>query len=130
MFGTSGHEQLEEEARERWGHTDAYSESARRTARYGQADWGAIHAEAQEIVSDFAALMRAGESPRGPRARAVAERHRQHISRWFYPCAPDVHRALGEMYVADRRFARSYENVANGLAAYVRNAIRANAAGP
>ena len=41
-------------------------------------------------------------------------------------CAP----GLGEMYVADRRFACSYENVANGFAAYMRNAIRANAAGP
>ena len=38
-----------------------------------------------------------------------------------------MHRRLGEMYVADQRFARNYEQVAEGLAAYVRVAYGANA---
>ena len=37
----------------------------------------------------------------------LAERHRQHISRWFYECGYDVHRGLAEMYVADARFAET-----------------------
>jgi hypothetical protein len=40
-----------------------------------------------------------------------------------------MHRHLGEMYVADARFARNYEQHAEGLAAYVRDAIAANAEG-
>jgi hypothetical protein len=39
-----------------------------------------------------------------------------------------MHRHLGEMYVADPRFARTYEQQAEGLAGYVRAAIAANAA--
>jgi hypothetical protein len=39
-----------------------------------------------------------------------------------------MHRALGEMYVADPRFTVTYEKVEPGLAAYVRDAIAANAA--
>jgi hypothetical protein len=39
-----------------------------------------------------------------------------------------MHRALGEMYVADPRFAANYEKIEPGLAAYVRDAIAANAA--
>lgn len=108
MFEGFDHGEHEEEARERWGHTDSYRESARRTAGYREEDWKAIHAEAQDIVGEFADLMRSGERASGERARAVAERHRQHISRWFYRCAPDMHRALGEMYVADQRFAAGY----------------------
>lgn len=117
----------EDEARERWGHTEAFRESARRTERYGEAEWAAIRGEAEEIVGQLVSAMRAGEPPDGSRARKLAERHRQHISRWFYPCSPQMHRRLGEMYVADERFAGTYERVAPGLAQYFRDAIAANA---
>jgi MerR family transcriptional regulator, thiopeptide resistance regulator len=71
--------------------------------------------------------MHAGEPSDGPAVRGVAERHREHISRWFYPCSPVLHRGLGEMYVADERFAQTYERQAAGLARYFRDAIVANA---
>ena len=71
--------------------------------------------------------MRAGEPADGAAARALAERHREHISRWFYPCSPQMHRGLGEMYIADERFTRTYEREAEGLAAYLHDAIVANA---
>jgi DNA-binding transcriptional MerR regulator len=119
--------EYEEEARERWGHTEAYRESARRTTAYGPDEWATIRAEFEEIVREFATLLRAGEAASGERARAVAERHRRHLSRWFYPCSPRMHAGLGEMYVADKRFTRGYEREAEGLAAYVRDAIAANA---
>ena len=117
----------EDEARERWGHTDAYQESARRAAGYGEREWTQIRAEADRVVADFAALMAAGEPAEGAPARAVAERHRQHIRRWFYEVSPQMHRNLGEMYIADDRFQRSYEQVAPGLAGYVHDAVLANA---
>jgi DNA-binding transcriptional MerR regulator len=117
----------EDEARERWGNTEAYRESARRAQRYGDAEWADIRREAEEIVHELASLLRAGEPADGERPRGLAERHRRHISRWFYPCSPEMHRGLGEMYVADERFARNYEREAGGLAAYFRDAIVANA---
>ena len=40
---------------------------------------------------------------------------------------PEFHRNLGDMYVADPRFARTYEDQEPGLAQYVRDAIHANA---
>jgi len=60
-------------------------------------------------------------------AMDAAEQARQHITRWFYDCPVDMHRNLGDMYVADERFTATYEKVAPGLAAYVRDAIHANA---
>ncbi len=127
MFKDFDPNEYEDEARERWGHTDAYKESGRRAASYDEAQWSAIRAETEQQVSDFAAVMAAGEPADGEPARAVAERHRQHITLWFYPVSLAMHRNLAEMYVADPRFGANYDRVAPGLAAYVREAILANA---
>jgi MerR family transcriptional regulator, thiopeptide resistance regulator len=117
----------EDEARQRWGDTDAYRESARRTAAYGDREWAEIGAEAEAIVGEFAALMSVGEPSAGENARAVAERHRDHLARWFYPASTDMHRNLAGLYVADPRFAAGYDKVADGLARYVHDAVVANA---
>lgn len=129
MFDGFDQSEYEEEARERWGHTEAYRESMHRTQDYGEAEWAEIRRETGQIAGDLVALMRAGEPATGDAARAAAERHRQHISRWFYSCSPQMHRGLGEMYVADDRFARAYEREAPGLAQYFHDAIVANAEG-
>jgi DNA-binding transcriptional MerR regulator len=129
MFDGFDPSEYEDESRERWGHTEAYRESARRTATYGDEEWGQIRAEWEEIVRAFAALLAAGEPATGEAARAVAERHRQHITRWFYPCSLQIHRGLAEMYVSDDRFKQNYERQAAGLAAYVHDATIANAGG-
>ena len=60
---------------------------------------------------------------------ALAEEHRQSIDRWFYPCPPERHIGLGEMYIADPRFEKYWEDRAEGLARYVHDAIKANAGG-
>jgi MerR family transcriptional regulator, thiopeptide resistance regulator len=127
MFEDFDGTQYEQEARERWGHTDAYRESARRIAGYGEREWTQIRAEADAVVADFARLLAAGEPADGEAVRAAAERHRQHMTRWFYAVSPPMHRNLAEMYIADERFAASYERVAPGLARYVHDAVVANA---
>lgn len=126
MFEGFDASEYEDEARDRWGHTDAYRESARRARSYGDAEWAAIRGEAEEIVAELIRTMTAREPADGPKARALAERHREHISRWFYPCSPQMHRGLAEMYIADERFAQTYEREASGLARYFHDAIVAN----
>jgi DNA-binding transcriptional MerR regulator len=121
--------EYEDEARERWGQTDAYKQSARRMASYGEEQWREIKARAEEIERRLAQLLRSGQPADGEPARAAAEQARLHIDRWFYPCSVELHRALGEMYVADPRFAANYEKAEPGLAVYVRDAIVANASG-
>ena len=44
----------------------------------------------------------------------AVERHRLLIDRWFYPCSRAMHAQLGEMYVADPRFAATYEAIRPG----------------
>jgi hypothetical protein len=42
-------------------------------------------------------------------------------------CPPAMHRSLGEMYLADPRFTKHYEDLAEGLAQWVHDAWAANA---
>lgn len=128
VFGTDAFAEYQQEAEQRWGETDAWKESARRTARYTKADWIEIKAEADANINGFADALRSGASPDGETAMALAEAHRQHIVRWFYDCGYPLHRGLAEMYVSDPRFTAAYDEVEPGLSAYVRDAIIANAA--
>lgn len=118
----------EPEVQERWGQTEAYKESARRTAKYSKAQWQAIKEEAEQINLDLAAVLDRGLPAASAEAMAIAERHRQHIERWFYPCAPAMHASISDMYVDDPRFQATYEAIRPGLATYAREAWRANAA--
>lgn len=119
--------QYEEEAKERWGGTEAYGESARRAKSYGRVEWEAIKAEADSIGARLAALMQSGAPPEDAATQAVIEEHRAHIERWFYPCSVSMQKALGEMYVADARFTANIDRSAPGLARYWRDAIVARA---
>ena len=83
VFGDFRHEDYEEEARDRWGETDAYKESQRRVASYTKEDWIKLKSESQDIEHRLAALMRSGATADGAKAMDAIEQHRQHISRWF-----------------------------------------------
>lgn len=128
VFGTdkvSG--EWAEEAKQRWGDTEAWKQSQRRTASCTKQDWLEIQAEVTAINTELAAAMRAGVPADDPRAMELAERHRQHICRWFYDCGYDMHRCLAQLYLADQRFARNYDDMAPGLAQYMHDAMNANA---
>jgi DNA-binding transcriptional MerR regulator len=117
-----------DEAKERWGDTDSFKESQRRTAAYTKEDWVRLKEEADEGLRQFRDLMQSGAPADGAAGQAMAEQHRQYIGRWFYDCGYEMHRCLADMYVADERFTATYEHVAPGLARYVHDAIVANAA--
>lgn len=121
VFGEHDPMQYAAEVEERWGDTDAFRESTRRASTYSKADWQLMKAEAEDHGRRLVEVFRAGHAD-------LAEEHRQHISRWFYDCSPAMHRTLGEMYVANPRFTNTYEDMAPGLAEWVKGAWFANAA--
>jgi len=127
VFGEFDPTEHAAEAEQRWGDTDAYRESRRRTSTYTKADWQAVKAENDAIVAEFLAAYRSGAPSTSDAAMVVAEAHRQSITRWFYDCSYEIHRGLAEMYVADARFAATYDQHAEGLSTYVHDTILANA---
>ena len=116
-----------DEARARWGHTEAFRESQRRAATYTQSDWDEIKRETDRLEARIAAAMCEGWPADSTIAMDLAEAHRELLSRWFYECSTQLHRSLGDMYVEDDRFVQHYEMRATGLASYLYEAINANA---
>jgi MerR family transcriptional regulator, thiopeptide resistance regulator len=114
------------EAEHRWGESDAWRTSQRRTRAYSKEDWARIEAQADAISSDVHAAMQQNLSTDTPEVLAIAERHRLHLDRWFYPCSHAMHAQIAGLYTADARFQAHYDNRAPGLAAYIESAIRAN----
>ncbi len=123
VFGDFDPSEYEREAEERWGGTDAYAQSAARTAGYSARDWETIKAEADAIYATFADLARRSAPPDGPEAVEAVDAHREHLSRWFYECTPEIHAGLGQMYVADERFRSTIDRHGEGTAGYISQAI-------
>lgn len=127
IFGDGFGDEYAAEAQERWGETDAWRQSSARTKGYTPADWEQIKAESEAVNDAFVAALTAGRPATSVEAMDAAEAHRVQIETWFYDLTHDFHRGLADMYVADPRFTKTYEDIAPGLAAYVRDAIHANA---
>ncbi|MGW3455417.1 MerR family transcriptional regulator [Streptomyces albidoflavus] len=120
-------DQYADEARQRWGHTDAYRESQRRTASYTKADWQRLKDEFDALHAHVAELLAQGVPADAPEAMDAAEEHRRFIDGAHYPCDARMHTCLADMYVTDPRFTATYEAIRPGLAQYLHDAIHANA---
>jgi DNA-binding transcriptional MerR regulator len=126
IFGPNYSENYETEAEERWGNTDAWAQSQARTATFSKQQWIEIKQAGDDLNRRLAATMTAGAAPDSVEAMDLAEEHHQSIQT-FYDCPYPMHRGLAEMYVTDERFAKTYNDVAPGLAVWLRDAINANA---
>ncbi|MFC6064693.1 MerR family transcriptional regulator [Streptomyces ochraceiscleroticus] len=127
VFGDFDPDQYAEETERRWGGTEAYKESQRRAAMYTKEDWKRLTADFDAIHHRMGELLAQGVPAGSEAAMDVAEEHRRFISRHHYECSYEMHACLGEMYVADERFTATYEAIRPGLAAYMRDAMLANA---
>lgn len=115
--------QYAEEAKARWGRTDAYRESERRTAEYAQADWQDIQRGMRELFDAFAAAK--ALNPADERVQALVIRWQQFITEHFYPCTDEILAGLGQMYACDERFRENIDRSGEGTAACMSRAIAA-----
>ncbi|MET9886023.1 MerR family transcriptional regulator [Streptomyces sp. NPDC006430] len=127
VFGDFDPDDHAEEVARRWGGTDAYEESARRSASYSKEDWQRIQDQADDIHRRLVVLMDSGGAAESVQAMDLAEEHRGWITQNHYACAYELHTCIGEMYVADERFTAYYDAIRPGLAVFLRDAILANA---
>lgn len=117
------------EAEQRWGGTDAWKQSAARTKRYTKDDWTRLKTEQQQIFDSIVAVWRTGVAAGSPEAMDAVEQHRLFIDRSFYDCPREFHARLGELYVADPRYAESMAGEPlDGYGEWLHDAIQANAA--
>lgn len=126
IFGETYNEDWETEAKERWGDTEAWEQSRQRVAAFTKDDWVRYKAETDALHSRLASGFRAGYVAEGSEAMDLAEEHRQWVG-LMWDCSPEMHRGLAEMYLADERFMKTYEDLGPGLTQWLHDAIHANA---
>ena len=114
-------DQYAEEAKARWGHTEAYRESAKRAAKWTEEDKKRLEAESGEIFSGFAALV--GTDPADARVQAMVARWQAFISKSYYTCTNEILAGLGQMYIADERFTKNIDGFGAGTSKLMSDAI-------
>lgn len=129
IFGTTAFsEEYAVEAEQRWGQSEAWQQSQRRAAKMTKQDWMTVKAEGDALLADLAAAKRAGVAPGSPAAGDLAARYRASIER-FYDCDDDMALGLVQMYLADERFTRYYDDAEPGLAQYLHDIVVASVTG-
>jgi DNA-binding transcriptional MerR regulator len=114
-------EKYAEEVKQRWGNTDAYKESERKTSKYTKEDWQRIKEKSENIYQKVIDNMDKG--PSDPTVQEAVAELRQNITDNFYNCTPEIFRGLGDMYVNDPRFTTNIDKYHDGLAAFLREAM-------
>ncbi|MER5631812.1 MerR family transcriptional regulator [Streptomyces nitrosporeus] len=109
----------------------SHDEAMERAAGHTKEDWRTLMGEAAVWREGLLAAFDAGEPADGTCAMDIAEAHRSHLTRWFTPCPPGMHRRIADDFVTDpRAFALVVpaSEQRPGLAGYLCRAVHANAA--
>jgi DNA-binding transcriptional MerR regulator len=114
-------EKYAEETRKKYGSSDAYRESQKRTAKYSKEEWAAIMNKGNEIYKQLVTLM--DKDPSDSKVQELVGQWRQHITDSFYTCTPEIFRGLGQLYVEDSRFTENIDKFGQGLAKFMSQAI-------
>ena len=113
--------QYADETKARWGNTQAYAESEKRTAKYSKADWHQIQSGMTRLFDAFAAVR--DLDPEDARVQALVKDWQQYITDHFYACTDEILAGLGQMYVCDERFKANIDQSGEGTAACMSRAI-------
>ncbi|NTW21914.1 MerR family transcriptional regulator [Candidatus Falkowbacteria bacterium] len=122
-FSKDEYEKYAAEAKERWGQTDAYKQSQERVRNMGKDGLKKVLEESSKLTLEISACMHAGVAPESQAAQKLIARHYDGL-RAFYEPNMEIYKSLAEMYVADERFKKNYERVAEGLAQYMQDAMK------
>lgn len=115
-------EKYAEEVKQKYGSSDAYKESSKKTSKYTKEDWARIQAKGKEIDKRIAEGMDKGPSDNNVQD-AIAEK-RQYITDNFYNCTIEIFRGLGDLYIQDQRFTENIDKQKVGLAKFMREAMK------
>ena len=120
----SARQQYEDEAKRRWGSTDAYKESQAKTTGYSKEKWNDVLAGMNSVFAEFAESKKCGESADSDTAQRLVKKLQDYITANFYHCTNDILAGLGQMYVCDERFKKNIDSHGEGTAEFVAEAIK------
>ena len=114
--------QYEDEARERWGDSPMYAESQAQWSSYSEEQKEAIKAEGGRLTVRMVSED-PNASPGDSDVQAAIGEYHAYLNKYFYTCDISFLRGLADNWVQDPRFAKNYERVREGGAAFVREAV-------
>lgn len=117
-------EQYKEEAKARWGNTDAYREYAQRVLQKTDNE---LRQNGEEMMQALMEIAQVKElEPDNALVQQKVKALQQCITDHYYTCTNEIFAALGEMYVDNVRFTQNIDSACGeGAALFIRDAIRA-----
>lgn len=109
------------EVKEKWGESDAYIESEKKTKNYGKEQWKLINAESNEIMKAF--FDNIDKPADSTEVQALVKRWQEFITKSFYKCTNEILAGLGQMYSGDGRFTENIDKNGEGTAEFMSKAI-------
>lgn len=117
-------QQYEDEAKQRWGNTDAYKESQAKTAGCSKEKWNDVLDGMNGVFAEFAESKKCGESADNGTAQLLVKKLQDYITENFYHCTDDILAGLGQIYVCDERFKSNIDRHGEGTAEFVSETIK------
>lgn len=114
-------EKYAEETKQKYGESDAYKESMKKTSKYTKEDWARINASNERIYGKIVANMDKGID--NLEVQNAVDELRQEITNNFYNCTIEIFRGLGDLYVNDERFTVNIDKHKQGLAKFLSEAM-------
>ena len=113
----------ENEARYRWGNTDAYREHEKKAKNYTKEKWAEINDGLMAIFAEFAECKNHEYDVNLPEVQSLVGKLQEYITQNYYTCANEILVGLGQMYVANERFKKNIDKYGEGTAEFVSNSI-------
>ena len=117
-------EEYAKEAEARWGQTEAYAESQKKTAAYGKEKWSDLQEGMSDLIRKFGNAMTQGATPTDEEVQGLVQQWKDFISANYYTCTNEILAGLGQMYVADERFKQNMDREQEGTAQFIADAIK------
>lgn len=123
-FDNSEFKRYKDEAKAKWGQTDAYKEHAEKTKDYSKDKWNLLVEEMNDIFAAFAVCRKNGEGPDSVKVQNLVKMLQNHITENYYHCTDEILEGLSQMYVLDERFKKNIDKNGDGTATFVSEAIK------
>ena len=115
-------EQYKQEAKEKWGGTEAYKEAERKAAGRTTEQESGVAEGLMDVFREFGALRNL--PPEDPAVQEKVAQLQQYITKHYYTCSKEILKGLGQMYVCDERFRGNIDQAAGeGTAEFASKAI-------
>lgn len=126
ILGTGWDPAWEDEAEERWGHTEDWKQSKRKVDAMTRHDWMMANRDVAVLEEALTEAFQSGIEPGTDRANELAELHREWLQT-YVDTSISKQVLMARLYTEDPRFQSHYDDRAPGLARWVRDIVEANA---